>query len=277
MVLWDIASWTLAVTLLVATKFGYRGADVPWSAILVYFSVAAGLQVVTGLVLKLYQGRYRVGSFEETIGIVTSTVAAGAVSIALTLLAPPLASFPNALAFLAPAVAMLVMAAGRWGYRVSRVRGRIVAADAERTLVYGAGDAGYQLLRLIHTDSSSPYRVVGLIDDNRSKRNLRMVGIPVLGNRSDLLEVAKRENVTTVILAISNASPELIAEISDLVEEAGMKLLVLPPVSEIFAGRVQLSDVRKVEISDILGRRQIETDISSIAGYLTGRRVLVTG
>ncbi|MEE6295632.1 polysaccharide biosynthesis protein [Georgenia wangjunii] len=277
MVLWDVASWTLAVAFVVGSRYSFYLTDVQWSAVILYLGLAAGLQVVIGLALKLYQGRYRVGSFEETFGIAASTAVVGLAFVGLFIGIRPLDNFPNGLALMAPAMALLVTAAGRWGYRVWRVRARIIAADAERTLVYGAGDAGYQLLRLIHTDSSSPYRVVGLIDDNRSKRNLRMVGIPVLGNRSDLLGVAKSEDVTTVILAISNASPELITEISDLVEGAGMKLLVLPPVSEMFAGRVQLSDVRKVEISDILGRRQIETDISSIAGYLTGKRVLVTG
>lgn len=69
----------------------------------------------------------------------------------------------------------------------------------------------------------------------------------------------------------------MIGEVADMVEGAGLKFFLLPPVSQMIGGRVRLSDVKEVEIADILGRRQVETDLSAIAGYLTDQRVLVTG
>ena len=102
--------------------------------------------------------------------------------------------------------------------------------DAERVLIYGAGDAGYQLIRLISTDPDAPYNVVGFIDDARGKRNLRLLGVPVLGPRARLLELAAEHGVQTVILTITNASAEMVREVSDLVVGAGMHFKVLPPV-----------------------------------------------
>jgi dTDP-glucose 4,6-dehydratase len=99
----------------------------------------------------------------------------------------------------------------------------------------------------------------------------------VLGNRTKLVKVAHEHDVTTVILAVSSASAEVVRDIADLVEQGGMRFLLLPPVAQILGGRVRLSDVREIDIADILGRRQVETDIESIADYLTGKRVLVTG
>src|SRR5690606_29626297 len=91
---------------------------------------------------------------------------------------------------------------------------------AENVIIYGAGDAGYQLLRLIEMDTSSPYRVVGLIDDDPSKRHLKLLGRSVLGNRRELVQRARDLDVSAVILAISDASNSLIAEIADMVEGA---------------------------------------------------------
>jgi dTDP-glucose 4,6-dehydratase len=144
-------------------------------------------------------------------------------------------------------------------------------------LIYGAGNAGYQLLRLIVQERRSPYHVVGFIDDARSKRNLRMLGVPVLGGEQKLVEIATERGVTTVILAITHADSELVRRVSATVEGAGLRLLVLPAVQELIDGRVHLSDVREVDIADILGRHQVETNVGEIAGYLTDRVVLVTG
>lgn len=184
---------------------------------------------------------------------------------------------PRGIAFLAPPIALLLIAAGRLAHRAWFSSRKPRTPDAEAVLIYGAGDAGYQLIRLIKADTRSPYRVVGFLDDDRTKRNLNLLGVPVLGGREDLAQVAEQHEASAAILAISAASSQTVREIADLVEGAGLKFLLLPPVSQILGGRVRLSDVKELDIDDILGRRQVETDISAIAGYLTNRRVLVTG
>ena len=78
-------------------------------------------------------------------------------------------------------------------------------------------------------------------------------------------------------MAITEASADLIKEVSALVEGAGLRFLILPPVMEMVGGRVRLSDIREVDLADILGRHQIETDLAEIASYVTNRVVLVTG
>ena len=92
-----------------------------------------------------------------------------------------------------------------------------------------------------------------------------------------LLEIAEKHGVTTVILSITNASSTLVRQVSDTVERAGLRLLVLPPVHELIGGRVRLSDIREVDVDDLLGRHQVATNVHEIAGYLTDRVVLVTG
>ncbi|UNX55382.1 polysaccharide biosynthesis protein [Georgenia sp. TF02-10] len=277
MVMWDLASWLAALALIVGARYEFSLSDEQWSSLALYAAAACCLQIVAGMVLKNYLGRYRVGSFDETVGLTAATAVVAIVLGVAFLTLHVFDEFPRGIAVLVPPMALLFMAAGRWAYRAWFFRGRKPSESAENTFVYGAGDAGYQLIRLIRTDTSSPFRVVGLIDDDRTKRNLNLLGVPVVGNRTNLVERAKERGVTTVVLAVSSASAEMVREVSDLVERAGMKFLLLPPLGDMLGGRVRLSDVRELDIADILGRHQISTDIESIAGYITGRRVLITG
>jgi len=261
----------------VGTRYEFYLNDAQWSTVLLYVALASVAQLVVGTLLKLYRGKYRVGSFEESLGLLLSTVVVALILVVAFALIWDLGQFPRGIAFLAPPFALVFMAAGRWAYRAWRTPRRVPGEATENVLIYGAGDAGYQLLRLIEMDSSSPYRVIGFIDDDPAKRHLNLFGTPVLGGRDTISQHARQRRVTTVILAISDASRAMISEVADIVEGAGMKFLLLPPLSQILGGRVRLSDVKEVDIADILGRRQIRTDIGSIADYLTDKRVLVTG
>ncbi|WP_341359212.1 nucleoside-diphosphate sugar epimerase/dehydratase [Georgenia sp. M64] len=276
MILWDALAWIGAVILVVGSRYDFALSDAQWDRLAIYTASAIVLQVGVGTLLKLYRGRYRVGSFEEPVALAASTLlVAGALGLIFYLFG--YGDFPVGIAILVPPVAAMLMGAARWLYRAWGLRSRPVSPNAEPVLVYGAGDAGNQLLRLLNRDGNSPYRAVGLIDDDPAKRNLTLHGVPVLGSRSKLLETASKTDVSTVIMAISDASPELISEVSDLVEGSGRKFLLLPPVGEMIGRQVSLTDVREVEITDILGRRQVETDLTAIADYVTSKRVLITG
>ena len=276
-VLWDCSSWIGATLLVVITRYDFALMPIQYRSLAIYVITACVLQIVVGTAMKLYLGRYRTASFDEIfgLGLTVAVVSVPLSVVALGILGSD--AFPRATAVLVPPIALMTMAGARWAYRAWQGRMSRAGQHAERVLIYGAGDAGYQLIRLISTDPQSPYSVVGFIDDARTKRNLRLLGVPVLGPRARILEVAAERGVNTVILTITNASAEVVREVSDLVVGAGMHFKVLPPVSELLGRRVSLEDVRDVDIADILGRHQVETDLVGIADYVTGKRVLVTG
>lgn len=277
-VLWDCASWLLAVAAVVGSRYNFNLSDVQQTAVVQYALLACVLQVIIGALLMLYRGRYKTASFDETLGLAASTLIVSMLLGVTFLGIVGTHVFPRAAAVLTPPVALLLMAAGRWGYRAYITRaGTRGNTHAERVLIYGAGDAGHQLVRLLRIEANPPFHVVGLVDDDRSKRYLRLLGIPVVGGRSKLVTEAERSGATTVILAISDAGPELVREIASLVEGAGLRFLVLPPVDEMVGRKVHLSDIREVDMEDLLGRRQIHTDVAEIADYLNNRVVLITG
>jgi FlaA1/EpsC-like NDP-sugar epimerase len=273
---WDCTSWIGATLIVVGARYDFFLNDILWSGVLQYLVAACLLQLIFGMIFMLYRGRYRTASFEESLGLALTMGIVGVLLAATFIGIADNSSFPRATAILTPPIALLIMTAGRWGYRT--LRDRVGSpGNAEKVLIYGAGEAGYQLLRQITSDRSSHYHVVGFIDDNRSKRNLRLQGVPVLGGRHKIIDAAADRGATTVIMALPRASADLVREVADITDTVGLRFLVLPPLEELIGGRVSLSDIREVDIADILGRRQIETNLSEIAGYLTDRVVLVTG
>lgn len=274
--LFDVACWGAATIMVIGARYDFVMSDIAWTSAGRYLLIVAVVSVSVGYLTKLYRGLYRVGSFEEAIGVAALFTFVGIFALAVTLLTDP--AMPRGILLLVPPTALLVAAFGRWVYRVLRDRrDNDPVDDARRVLVYGAGDAGYQLMRLLQANGQDQYEVVGLIDDNPGKAFLRIGGVQVLGGRRDLARVAARTGADAVILAIPSATGQLIGDIERDVASAGLEFFVISSLTEIVGGRVDIGHIRRVTIDDILGRHQVHTDVSQIASYLSGKRVLITG
>ncbi|WP_232667170.1 nucleoside-diphosphate sugar epimerase/dehydratase [Pseudonocardia sp. TRM90224] len=156
-------------------------------------------------------------------------------------------------------------------------RARPDAESAARVIVVGAGVGGQQLIRSMLADAESGYLPVALLDDDPSARSRRISGVPVLGSRADIASVASSTGASVLVVAIRNLDTEVMREISSTSTGAGLRVQVIPALMDLFRPWIGFSDLRDLDITDLIGRRPIEVDVNSIAGYLTGKRVLVTG
>jgi dTDP-glucose 4,6-dehydratase len=251
--------------------------DGQWVGGLMYTVTAIVLQGVAGLATQTYLGRSRVGSFAEAsfLGASVGVISIG-LGTAFILVYP---GFPRGFALATPALALTFMAAGRWMFRMvfRNELHRGTNDEALSAVVYGAGDAGHQVARLVDMSVEAPYRIVGFVDDDPGKRFLRLRGYRVLGQGRDVVDVARAQDAEVVILAISTPGPHFIQGLSDRCKTAGLKLVVVPPVREMIGGRVSLGQLREFNVTDLLGRRPIKTDLQEIASYVAGHVVLVTG
>ena len=272
--LWDSLSWAIAVVALVIARYSFNLSGPEAEFVALYLSLAVVLQLAIGVATKLYRGRHQVASFDEAaqLGAVVLGIGFG-LGVASAYLATP--GYPRVVTFTVPLAALTLMAAGRFLFRTVTRTPHL--GDAEPVLIYGAGNAGEQLGRLIEFDPNAPFEIVGYIDDDSSKRNLHLSGAKVLGDRSKLVETARRLGVTTVIVAITTADARFMREVSAITDEAGLKTLVMPPARELVSGQVRLSNLHELNITDLLGRAQIKTDLAEISDYLLGKVVLVTG
>ena len=273
--LWDGLCWAMAVMALVIARYSFnlRGEEAHF--VLQYAVLAIVAQVVVGFVTKLYRGRHTIASFEESVQLAGITLSIGLVlGVLSALVATP--GYPRVVTFTVPLAALVLMAAGRFLFR-ALTRANQHTEGTEPVLVYGAGNAGAQLGRLLDYDVDAPYEIVGYLDDDPAKRNLHLSGAKVLGGLDKLASAARERGVRTVIVAIPTAGRVLMQGISRIADEAGLTVLVMPPTREIVSGRVELSSLHRLDVTDLLGRAQITTNLGEISGYLTGKVVLVTG
>lgn len=146
-----------------------------------------------------------------------------------------------------------------------------------RTLIIGAGDAGNLLLKEIRKQSASPYNVVAFVDDDKEKRGRRLAGVPVLGGLAELGDIISEHSITEVIIAIPSASSEVIKRVVACCRESRICFKTLPRIHDLIDGKISISQVKEVEIEDLLGRDPVMLEFEGIRSYLAGKRVMVTG
>ena len=278
LVAFDAGAWLAAA--LAAGALRYPGlAGIPWLALVLVGLGGAVVYTCVGALVRLHEGRARTASLEEMLLLSPAALLAGFVIFAANLVSPEVArSVPLIAAF----CFILIAACGRatWRRLVERSLEISNPHGATRVLLVGAGEAARELINSMLRDPEHSWRPIGMLDDDRRKRHLRIRGVPVLGETSELETTLRETGVQTVILAIPSADSEFVRQLRQLrrrASEAGVDLKVLPAATELLTGRVGIRDIRDINLTDVLGRNQLDTDIHAIAGYLTGKRVLVTG
>jgi FlaA1/EpsC-like NDP-sugar epimerase len=273
----DGAAWVVGLVAAVFTRYEFSLSCHQLTRTLCLVPPAVCLQAGIGHLQFLYRGRYRFASFEE-VRAVSLTVLATAAAVLVLDLALPRRPIPASAPVVGGMLALVLMLAVRYVRRLQGEHARRPDARlATPVLLFGAGSAGYTLLRSMLFDPRGRYLPVGFIDDDPLKRHLRAHGVPVLGARHDLPAALARTGASTVVFSVANADAELVRDVRRITLAAGAAFKLVPSVSELLDSRLSVADVRDVRITDLLGRHQIDTDLDAIAGYLTGKRVLVTG
>ncbi len=161
---------------------------------------------------------------------------------------------------------------------IERPQTRSLVARGREVIVVGAGDAGQLMLREMLRTPSLGYTPIGLIDDDPRKKNLRLHGIRVLGTTAELRHILRDRRPDELLIAIPSASGDVRQRIVEIARDEHVPVKTLPGLYELIAGDLNLAgQIRPVEVEDVLGREPVEVDIDSIASYLSGETVLVTG
>lgn len=273
----DGLAWSFGVVLAIALRFEFLMDARGWIATTLLALTAGAIQIAIGYATALYRGRFTYGSFDEVraVGIIVVIEA-----VALSLIVIPIGPFigvPRGTLLLAFPFVLLLMFGVRYLARLLIERARKPGADATPALIVGAGFIADKLLANMTTDPLSPIRAVGLLDDDPAKRNLRLRGVSVIGTTRDFTDAVQRTGAELAVIAIGRADSALLRKLSDRAEAAGIRVAVTPTLDTLNSGEKSISDVRDISIEDLIGRHPVDTNVELIAGYITGRRVLVTG
>jgi FlaA1/EpsC-like NDP-sugar epimerase len=272
----DLLSLHAGLVLVSAARYDGHVEQINTQGLLVCSVVGALTFTVLSAALRLHQGRHAVGTADEFKSLAVAVGVAALAVVSVDYAAGSARLIPVSVPLVGAAVSFVVML----GFRVvvrSQREGAVRPRTGQRTLVFGAGDGGHQLIRSMLGSTDSPYLPVGLLDDDPDKRHVRIRGVRMLGNREQLAAAAASTGAEVLVIALPSADSALVRDLSQRAMATGLALKVLPKLSDLLRGRVGIRDVRDIDIADLLGRHQVDTNVGEIADYLLDKRVLVTG
>ncbi|MBN2062435.1 MAG: polysaccharide biosynthesis protein [Deltaproteobacteria bacterium] len=241
----------------------------------------------------LYQGMWRYTSLTDLFSILKATTLASLVIIMLTLFVHRFGGFSRSVYIIDWGLTLFLIAGSRLAIRLyfwlgvgdqsaGLLRGSFPSSflsnhKGKRLLIIGAGDCGEKISREIHDNPSLGYSVMGFIDDDSVKTGRRIHGIPILGDRNQIRTFSEQLDIKELLIAMPSVSSKDMREIVSLCGESGIPFKTVPGMGEIIDGRVSVKAIRDVSYRDLLGREPVILDETRIAGYLKGKRILITG
>ena len=264
------------LALLVRYDFSFMDIPVDFRNDLVSF---LGIQTVLTVAVFWLRGMYRyvwrAVSVQDVVDMIVSVALAYGASLIASgffdIVLPRSSLFIDALCLIITQVGM------RCALRFYSVLSHAMDPGGERIMLIGGGEAGRILLGEMATSDKVRGKVWCIIDDNSAKWGKRMNGVPIVGGRDKIVETAAAMRISQIIFAIPSISRGERKKILELCQQTNCRVRTLPGVYQMVSGEASLSDVRDVQVEDLLGRDSVRLDTRSIESFLGGRTVLVTG
>ncbi len=228
--------------------------------------------------IGFYQSMWRYASLQDGIEIFKGVTIASILAVASVFFLRQFTPIPRSIFLLDWILLFTMLAASRLIWRIYR-ESYIVrrSCSGPRSVIVGAGEAGSLLLKEIRRHPHTAYNIIGFIDDDPDKKGMKLHGISVLGSTRKLKEIIRINEIEDVIIAMPSADSKAIRNIVDSCKNANVTFKTLPSIGELIDGTLSISQIKNVEIEDLLGREPVAMDKELIGGYLTGKRVLITG
>ncbi|OPJ55321.1 UDP-N-acetyl-alpha-D-glucosamine C6 dehydratase [Alkalithermobacter paradoxus] len=232
--------------------------------------------IATFYIFKCYKSLWRYASIEEMISIIISSVLS---MIAIyNVFHFTKATLP--INFYILNTLMLIGLTGglRFSYRaIRKLKIKYSLKNGSRVLIIGGGVAGALVIKELFNNPQIKKFPVGIIDDDNTKLGRAIHGVPVLGDRQRIKEIVGKKKVDEIIIAIPSMSKSEKSKLIEMCKETKCKLKTLPGMYEIIDGRVDIKNIRDVDIEDLLGREPIKVNLEEISDYIQNEVVLVTG
>ena len=228
------------------------------------------------ILFGLLHGWWRYTGLSDALDVLKSVVAGSVVFILVMRFGIHALAFPRAVYVLEPLLTAVMLIGVRTLSRVLAESVRQDIASSARVLLIGAGVGAQTVAREIRRPQSE-YSAFGYVDDDLSKVGLKIEGIPVLGTVDRVPELVDSYAIDEVLIAVPSATSRQMQRFVEVCERAKVKFRTVPALRDVIAQRVSLSDFRKVELEDLLGREPARIDLHSVRASICDHSVMVTG
>ena len=250
-----------------------------WESVRKYMWINVGCTILINALCRLYTSLWRFASLEE---LKNAIIAIGLSSLlqylGMQILDLPV---PRSYIFIYVMLLSVCIIVPRFSYRFLRIAYRnhevIWKTKPVVTMVVGAGAAGYMLVREMKNSKHLNRKIPCIIDDDPQKVGTYLQGIPIVGKKEDIPEMAKKYSIEEIIIAIPTLKDQDQKELLEICQKTACKIKILPGIYQMVNQEVDVSMLRDVSIEDLLGREPVELYMEKIGSYLKGKIILVTG
>ena len=283
LVMADILSILLASVFSLYVRYDFKFMDVlrpHWEAILECYLPNIALLLIVFSIFRLYNSVWRYASDTELMNNVIAVFLCALMQPVLCWLTST--RLPTSYPFSYGVFLLLFTAGTRFSYRIVRMLqnrrlSRRGFPSRINCMIVGAGAAGNSILKEIETSHYLNMHVSCVIDDHNGCHGKYLRGVPIVGGRECIPDCVQKYDIDEIIIAIPSADRATLRPILEICKETGCKMRILPGMYQLINGDVNVSQLREVQIEDLLGRNPIEVNVDEIIGYVCNKTVLVTG
>ena len=238
---------------------------------------AVPLQIFCFLQFGLYKGVWRFASLPDLQRVLKAIFVASLIVVTVLFMLKPQNFVPRSVLILNPLLLVLIVGGSRLLYRAWKDH-KLYGNTYKRgqpVLLLGAGDAAIALVKDLA--KSTEWRVIGMLDDSSTMHGRQLHGVKVLGGLHQLAEYSSQLNVKHAIVAMPSATHQIRKRAVELANEAGLAVLTVPAFDDLISGKVNISQIRKVDVEDLLGRDAVKLDNSGLQQLIELNAVMVSG
>ena len=282
LIVWDVLAVAGATYLGLVARFDFRYGDIADQAFIEtawdYLPYSILITIALFWLFHMYQSLWEYAGAPEMVNMVLACVSSAVSQMVIVHMFLHW-SYPRSSYVFFGGFLLFFVVMSRFFYRAFRtfVEKRTDTAKSVNVMVIGAGDAGNSLIREMKSSSYIQKNALCVIDDDKSKIGNYIHGVKVVGDRNDILDCVAKYHIDEIIIAMPSAPKAVVKEILEICKQTKCELKTLPGIYQLVNGEVNVSQLRKVDVIDLLGREQIEVDLDSIMGYVRDKVILVTG
>lgn len=261
-------------------RFDTAVPDTSWEAFFTYAAIFTAVRLGCYYLFGLYNRMWQYASIGELVSTIKSVSLGTFVNVFLIFAIFQSPFLPRGVVAIDWLLNVFLIGGSRLLWRMLRdgySETKKHSIGGKPVLIVGAGDAGVLTARELRNHYCGEVNVVGFVDDDHNKHNLKLLGVPVLGSREDIPQLIKRYSIQEVVIAMPSVKGKVIREIVAICHDTDAKVKILPGVFDLIEGNVTVNQIREVEVEDLLSREPVKVDLESITGYLEDEVVLVTG
>ena len=251
-----------------------------WTIFLKGLWIVLAIKPLVFLVSGLYRNLWRYASLHDAMEIFKVITISSVMAVFTVMYVRHFDSFPRSIFILDWFLLFSLVSASRLVWRIYREMYYLplkASGSGKKTLIVGAGEAGSMLLKEMRKQHGSEYNIIGFVDDDRQKQGMMLHRVPVIGTIDHLKGLVRKHKIEEIVVAIPSAHGKMLRRIVGACEKAKVAVKTIPGITDIITGKIAISQIKDVDIEDLLGREPVVLDEQSISSYLTGKKILISG